>query len=651
MSGAGHGREGAAATEAANLIEPSRPLRVAVLVKQVPVADAFELGPDGRLRREGTPLEMNPYCRRAVSKGTELAEVSGGTCTVFTLGPPEAEDVLREALAWGADAGVHVCDPAFAGSDTLATARALAAALAREGPFDLVLVGRSSVDGETGQIGPEIAELADLPIATGVRRLALSGDVMRLQLEHDDVAEEVEIALPALLSVAERLCDPCKVDPDGRQAVPADRIRRLGPSDLGGGPWGDAASPTRVGAVRAIDHVRRQTVLVGDVATQVKEAVQILDSRGALTAGLGHGDGGAELAEAAARSLASAMALPDPALRAAGGGNGHRPVVGVVLEQGRPKVGAELLGAASRLAGEVGGEVVAITSPGAGTAADPSGPPDPDDPVARPGPEELGTLGADEVVELEGEAVAEDVADALVEWIAERRPWVVMAPSTAFGREVAGRAAAATGSGLIGDAIALDVVDGRFVAAKPAFSGALVADITCTSPVEMVTVRPGVLPVPRPRVHTARVVHRPLGRRGRVRILSRHRDDDLEVLARAEVVIGVGAAVHPDEYPRLSALAALLGAELAATRKVTDKGWAPRARQVGITGRSIAPRLYVAIGLSGKFNHMVGVRSSGTVLAVNTDPGAPVFSHADVGLVADWHEVLPLLEAALRERH
>jgi electron transfer flavoprotein alpha subunit len=108
--------------------------------------------------------------------------------------------------------------------------------------------------------------------------------------------------------------------------------------------------------------------------------------------------------------------------------------------------------------------------------------------------------------------------------------------------------------------------------------------------------------------------------------------------------------VTPDEYSDLSPLAALLGAELAATRKATDKGWAPRSRQVGITGRSIAPRLYVAIGLSGKFNHMVGVRAAGTVLAINPDRDAPVFGFADVGIVGDWHEVVPALEAALRAR-
>jgi electron transfer flavoprotein alpha subunit len=179
----------------------------------------------------------------------------------------------------------------------------------------------------------------------------------------------------------------------------------------------------------------------------------------------------------------------------------------------------------------------------------------------------------------------------------------------------------------------------------------------------MVTIRPGMLPAPSPAppptaattsttaapaTAAPAIEVRSLGTRGRVRILGERRNDDVETLARADAVIGVGTGVSPDEYELLSPLAAVLGAELAATRKVTDKGWAPRARQVGITGRSIAPRLYVAIGLSGKFNHMVGVRGAGTILAVNTNCDAPVFTHCDVGIVGDWHEVLPLLTEALR---
>jgi electron transfer flavoprotein alpha subunit len=303
----------------------------------------------------------------------------------------------------------------------------------------------------------------------------------------------------------------------------------------------------------------------------------------------------------------------------------------VLVEPGRPEVADELLAAALRLGRDAGIAVHALVA-------------------GEPAVERLGGAGADLVVAFSGSAVAEDVAVGVVEYVRAWAPWAFLAPSTAFGREVAGRAAAATGSGLVGDAVELTRRAGVLVAAKPAFSGALVADVTCRSATQMATVRPGVLPPAAPAARPVPLERRALAALGRVRVLEERRNDDVEALARAEVVIGVGTAVAPEEYERLSPLAALLGAELAATRKVTDKGWAPRARQVGITGRAIAPRLYVAVGLSGKFNHMVGVRGAGTILAVNDDRTAPVFGFCDVGLVGDWHDVVPLLADALRRR-
>src|SRR5207244_2686106 len=138
--------------------------------------------------------------------------------TVITLGPPAAEDALRESIAWGLERdvdieGVLVTDVAFAGSDTLATAVALAAALDREGPFDLILMGRNSLDADTGQVGPELAELLDLPFMTAVRHLELDGDQLAVRCEHDDGWLQAELRLPAVLSCAERLCEPTKVDP------------------------------------------------------------------------------------------------------------------------------------------------------------------------------------------------------------------------------------------------------------------------------------------------------------------------------------------------------------------------------------------------------------------------------------------------------
>ena len=150
-------------------LSPSRPLRVAALVKQIPKIEQLSLGADGRLQRDGVKMHMNDYCRRAVAKGHEIARASGGTLTVITLGPAIAENVLREAIAFGADAGVHITDAAFAGSDTWATAKALAGAVAAVGPFDLILMGRNSVDADTGQVPPQLAALLDLPFCTGVK--------------------------------------------------------------------------------------------------------------------------------------------------------------------------------------------------------------------------------------------------------------------------------------------------------------------------------------------------------------------------------------------------------------------------------------------------------------------------------------------------
>jgi len=610
------------------------PLRIAVLVKQIPAFEAMALGPDGRLVREGRALEMNAYCRRAVALGCELAGSTGGSMTVVTLGPPAAEDVLREAIAWGSANGltvdgVLVTDPAFAGSDTLATAKALAAVLTREGPFDLLLVGRNSVDADTGQVGPQVAQLLDLPFATGVRELELGEGEVQVRLEHDDEWVEATVTLPALLSCAERLIDPCKQPPEARAAVPAERLRTLTAADLGPGPWGADASPTSVGDVRLLEVQRVGEVLDGPVWHQVERLVAVLEDRGVL-------DPAPPVDEV----------TPVPAPSGAAG-----PVIAVVVEPDRERLTRELLGAAARLASRLPGRVTAV---GAGL----------------PPVEDLSAWGAEAVVHVEhAEAsedptgtgpwalgaqrplVEEDVATGIARWASATRPWAILAPGTAWGREVASRVAATLGAGLTGDAVALTIEDDRLEALKPAFGGRLAAVITADSPVQMATVRAGMLPMPSPRDHVAVTEERVLvDCRGRVTVLRRTRDDDTDLMANADAVVGVGQGVDPERYDDLQPLLDLLGAELGATRKVTDKNWLPRARQIGITGHSISPRLYIGLGLGGKFNHTVGVRASGTIVGINPDPTAPIFDWVDVGLVARWEDVVPELITRLQKR-
>jgi electron transfer flavoprotein alpha subunit len=589
----------------------STPLRIAALVKQIPTVEDLELGPDGRLRRDGAELHMNDYCRRAVSKGVELARRTGGSCVAITLGPPSADTVCREAILWGADRGVHITDPAFAGSDTLATARALAAAVQLLGPFDLILLGRNSVDADTGQVPPELAELLGLPFVTGVRELEIAGMTMRVRLEHDDERVDATVELPAVASCAERLCDPCKIkDPAQWATVDDGRIRRLTAADLGPGPWGHEASPTTVGAIRVIEAERASEVLSGPLGSQVERVVDVLVERGALA-------GGDHDVQAPAAA---------PGVTRTGS-----PTVAVLFEPGRERITRELVGEAARLAGQIDGRTVVL-----GTAL--------------PRASVLASWGADGAVSIAGSVVEEDVAHAVARWADDVGPWAILAPGSAWGREVAARAAARLGAGLTGDAVSFHVDRDRLVAHKPAFGGRLVADITCRSPIQMATVRAGVLPLALPRDGTAvTVTSIAAPSRSRVAVSRRSREDNVEELAAAPVVVGIGQGVSPEHYAELETHCRRIGAELCATRKVTDAGWMPRARQVGITGRSIAPRLYIAIGLSGKFNHTVGVRAAGTIVAVNPDPDAPIFEWADVGLVADWREVFALLIPALED--
>lgn len=584
-------------------------MRIAVLVKQIPKFEEMELGPDGRLRRDGLDLEMNPYCRRAVSKAVELAgERSGSRVIVITLGPPDADDTLREALAWGLARdidmeAVHLTDPAFAGSDTLATAKTLAAAIRREGPFDLILTGRNSVDADTGQVGPELAELLELPFLTGVRELTLDDEHIVARCEHDDGWLTAGVALPALLSCAERLTEPTKVDPPARALVPSHLIRRVTATDLGPGPWGQDASPTWVGPVKVMAVARARRMWPDEpLDVQSRQAVRLLLDRGALT------DDDEATAEAVPASRTMA------------------PCTAVVVEPDRAHITRELLGVAAELTGNV----LAIT-------------------IEPPDAPLLVSWGADEVVSLDGENVEEDVAHAVAQLAGREFPWAVLVGSTAWGREVAARVAARLDAGLTGDAVELEIEGNRLVAWKPAFGGQLIAAIGCTSPVQMATVRPGMLPHLTPRTAPEAFDYEtiPMESRSRVSVTSRSREDDLDALAEARVVVGVGRGVAPTEYEQLRPLCGYLGAEIGATRKVTDEGWLPRARQIGITGRSIAPRLFISIGAGGKFNHMIGVRAAGTVLAVNPDASAPVFQSSDIGIVGDWHDVVPLLLAEL----
>ncbi len=239
---------------------------------------------------------------------------------------------------------------------------------------------------------------------------------------------------------------------------------------------------------------------------------------------------------------------------------------------------------------------------------------------------------------------------AVAHLIGERRPAIVLAGATAQGRSLMPRVAVLCRTGLTADCTGLEIdpATGNLLQTRPAFGGNVMATIvTARHRPQLATVRPKVMAAPA-REGTARPEVRrwtlPDGLAAtRVTVVAREEESRKSVnIADADVLVAGGRGLGgPEGFELLRRLAGLLGAEVAASRAAVDAGWAPYERQVGQTGKTVHPDLYVAVGISGAVQHRAGMQSSGTVVAINSDPAAPIFEIADYGIVGDYREVLP----------
>ena len=272
---------------------------------------------------------------------------------------------------------------------------------------------------------------------------------------------------------------------------------------------------------------------------------------------------------------------------------------------------------------------------------------------------ELGAAGADLVAVAAGDGLATYSTDAyagtLAGAIEAREPYAVLVPSTPNGRDLAARVAARLELGLTGDCIGLEVDgEGRLVQLKPAFGGNVVAPIVSSTLPNMTTVRPGIFAALEPDPSRAPTlveldVVAPDAVRVRTLEMRPAPDGDAADLDAAWAVVCVGMGVGgPEHIAELDELRDVLGALYVCTRDVADAGWLPKQLQVGLTGRSIAPALYIGVGVRGDFNHTVGIQRAGSVVAVNNNHRAPFFKQADVGVLADWQDFLPALVSELR---
>ncbi len=255
-------------------------MNILVCVKQVPDARDVRLDPvTNTLAREGVESIMNPYDRHALEEAVAIKELQGGTVTVITMGPPQAEVVLREAIACGADEGVLVSDRAFAGADTWATSYTLAMAAQTLGSFDLILCGKQAIDGDTAQVGPGLACRLRLPYAACVQKTRkVTADAIEVERMMDDGFDVIRLPLPALMTVVKDINEPRVASLKGKMKAKKAEIKRYTAAEIGADSQciGLAGSPTKVVRVFSPEARGDRRVFSGSIDEQVDQLVECL---------------------------------------------------------------------------------------------------------------------------------------------------------------------------------------------------------------------------------------------------------------------------------------------------------------------------------------------------------------------------------------
>ena len=573
-------------------------MKAVCLVKQVPVLGAIEFDEETKsLKREGVPVELNAFDRYAVQYGALLADET----VAMTMGPPQAEEALRECLSLGAGRAIHLSDRVFAVADTIGTSRTLALAVQKEGA-DLVLCGRKALDSETWQVPAQVAAFLGWPHMTNVAAIERTGNTLRLTRETDFGEEVFEAEAPLVVSVGRPPGEAATGDQNGEISVwqAADLVDDVRPNDK---RFGQTGSPTRVLAVR--DSRPERAGLQADSAEDAANRVRkLLDERA---------------------PEAPTWEKPEHIADEPGASYDCWSVCELAGDGRLRRVSLELIARSRELAGKLGGRAVALLI---GHDLEHA---------AR----EASSHGAEVVYAADDPALAEYHpelwAHVLRSVLAEEKPHVVLIPATGRGRDYGPRAAGDLELGMTADCVGVDVAKaGRLLQQKPAYGGNIVSVILGATTPQLATVLPRMYePLEAGEFDTE--VHRldlgPLPEPG-IRLVERTGDQSSYDLDERDVVVGVGHGVDSAVITAIEES----GAALAGTREACAAGLVPRTRQVGLLGRPIAPRLYIGVGVGDDLEHWAGTVKARVIASI----GEPVDA-ADVTVSADPLEGLPVL--------
>ena len=628
-------------------------LTIISLIKQVPLPGEMKMGEDGLMERTKAKSIINIDCQYGLEAGLQLRkEHPDARLIVCSMGPGSFENSLRTAVSLGYDEAYLLSDRKLGGSDTFATGLAISTMLKHLGftkdskdPF-IILAGRQTSDGDTAHVPSQVAENLGIPQATFVESIKDDGHGRVLVKRIIEGGYQMmKLPLPCLISLTPTGIPPRKPSLSGAIKARNIAITTFGIDQIGLGTEkiGINGSPTIVSKVVNIVSERPPVIM-----SEGHNETSLVDN---LINNFKKGGNTLEKKEKAVKKETERPDYPEKDFR-----NGSRGIItwAEVANGNITRPSLELLTPARKLAAELGNNTRVMTLMIGKNVR----------PLART----LIEHGSDEVILVENDKLEEYLvlpfSSIFAQFIKERKPEIALFAATTSGRELAPRIAMKTESGVTADCTGLEI--GEYIDKKekviywpvlesrrPTYGESKLATILGFVCPQVSTARAGTFEVPK-RIE---------GRQGIVSVFNPVLNDKdfiveivetvrgeggLQNLFDADIIVSGGRGATGDNLGLIKALAEALknqgiNAEWACSRTIVDEGVAEYARQIGQTGKTIRPKVYIAVGISGALQHIAGMKEAGKVIAIDHNPRANIFHNADFGIVGEYTDILPEL--------
>ena len=629
------------------------PLTIISLIKQVPLPSEMRMGEDGLMDRTKAKSIINIDCQFGLEAGLQLRKQNpDARLIVCSMGPGSFENSLRTAISMGYDEAYLLSDRKLGGSDTYATGLAISTMLRHLGftkdskePF-IILAGRQTSDGDTAHVPSQVAESIGIPQATFVESVKMEGNgkVIAKRIIEGGF-QMMKLPIPCVISLTPTGIPPRKPSLSGAIKARNMKITTFGISDIGLGT---------------------EKIGIDGSPTIVAKVVNIVSERPPITMSQGHNEAslvnslianykkGGNVFGKKEESEKKEIERPDFPLKDFRDGSKGILTWAEVTNGNISRPSLELLTPARNLATQLGKDTKIMTLMIGKSVGHLS--------------QTLIEHGSDEVIIVEDDKLEEYLvlpfSSIFAQVIKEKKPEIALFAATTSGRELAPRVGMKTSSGVTADCTGLEI--GEYIDKKekviyypilesrrPTYGESKLATILGFVCPQVSTARAGTFEVPK----------RSEGRKGIVSVFKPVLNDKdfvveimktvrggggLQNLFEADIIISGGRGTTNDSLGLIKALADSLiekgiNAEWACSRPVVDEGVTEYPRQVGQTGKTIRPKVYVAVGISGAIQHIAGMKEAGKVIAIDHNPKANIFNHADFGIVGEYQDILPEL--------